>query len=340
MMKPVPRLIDPFELDELHLPLPALEYLAEHGGVPVTPASPFGFILSGGPRCSAAEREIAGQDLVGRGILQPEGSAASDAIRAGAGAASHYAKALHVLAQPQIQLRVAVVAPPKEPTRLSLFLRDGWAAAGGVDGETFRVGAAVDANLVPRLLARHAAGKEPAADLRGIFLWPSQISLLTAIWPGQGKQAHEPVSAAAATTALARAGVSGEAAAAALRALSEAGIVGPAGDELGLQHPFRFWLALIWSGQYCELVATALTANNGGEPRQSDSSRRLLFVGPRGRRAHCQRLSGDDLTAALLTLGADPAPEHREDELVALAFLAEAVTTEMIRGLMRSAEQQ
>ncbi|MBI3473936.1 MAG: hypothetical protein HY013_21480 [Candidatus Solibacter usitatus] len=316
------RIADSLEAEPIRLSIAALEWLAEGGHLPLTPASPLAFLLGAARQTAAEEQAAAGRDLHSRGIRfgvtgRPAGQDPSGSL---------FRNAIEIVAAPEAVLRISIAAPPQPAVLLQLFLGKGRAALAFSGHDSLHVGAAMPVESLAAALTRKLEGAPPSPDLEEIRMWPSQVKVCSLVWSGSPDQsAGRPVSRTKAVAALEQGGVSASAAGEVLSGLCEAGIVEERKGLVSLQHPYEHWMPLIWSGHLFQLERIAFGDSPAPVPR-------MLFTGPPGSRALSQDLTGDELREELAAEG--DLVESAEESLLVLTHLDRDILADAVRGIL------
>jgi hypothetical protein len=313
----------------LSLSLAALEWLAEGNHFPIALKSPLHFLLETPRRTSAEQRTVAGQDLVRRGIIT-EGRPSNWGSPVDS---NHFRVSLGILARPGSRVRISILAPSKPPSVVTLFLAHGTASLAYFDAQTLRVAAPLQMNEFLAALTRNLASVAPPNPVQSP-IWLSQIRLSTVIWRGCGKRAVDPIRREDAIGALNSSSFGPEDAVAVVSSLHKTGFVQESDSWLSLHPRYRYCMDLIWSEHIFEIEHIPFSDEIGlKSPQANRGIKRLLFVGPPGRRLLCTRFTVVDPRHRQ---PASTAPEDTGPDtlnLIALTYLSREELGSWLAGL-------
>ena len=238
------------------------------------------------------------------------------------------AEALVILAQPQALVKLLATDGSPDQKAMSVAVRDGRATAFSLEEDGLTLAPAGD---LEALAASLPAGLTYAGPLAGseVFLWPSVITTLTALWAEKG-DVTAPLDRAETIAWLSGPELTAREAEMLLEESIASGAIEAAGDELRIPAALQPWLALVWSGHSAQIEYLPLdpdtpleTALDGGEGDH------VLFVGPPGQRVVNEAVRGEALAKRLG--GAEPP----EDTLVRLWTPTPDAVLDLVRGVLR-----
>ncbi len=316
------------------LSLPALEWLLESGSLSPSPRSPIAFLLKQPLRTSLEERIAAGKEVVQKGLLRGISSATARTDRS----AQLLGTALEILAQPTSRIRVTVITPSDQPLLITLFSAGEKVTLGYFDSRALHVAEPFGIRELVQNLERNVDSGPQIGPAR-VLIWASQIRLSTFIWGGCDKRATEAIRRSDALSALSRAKFNPEDASAIITCLLKTGVIEESNDWLVLQSVYRNCMDLVWSGHLFEIERTTLRDNVSPDD-QRDASKRLLFVGPPGRRLLCTHLTVSAPKQAPASPKSTQPADSRFERLVAFAHLPNVTLKAWIAGLMDGTAEQ
>ncbi|HXG64387.1 MAG TPA: hypothetical protein VNO70_04725 [Blastocatellia bacterium] len=320
-----------YQSESLRLSLADIERLREGGSVSISPASPFGFLLHRDAQTGKVKQQADGK------FFEPgiESEAGKTFARSGhQGGLSLFDKSLEILSRPDARLRVSSISPNEPPTMITIFMMGEHAACGFFDTDYFHVGAPVNAVHLVNSLACSLQGQAPPGG-NEISLFPSEIQLGSLLWRANGKRASGPISREEVDHMLKKAGVNEEEVHGVLAGLLQADLIRSLGDSFVLNPRYQYWLDLIWSGYMFEIEHMALAGMSASEVKSPEPRiKRLLFVGPPGRRVLYQMVNTAYLTDELSQSEAGDVEVPFEEDMVFLTYLPREVLDRAIADFL------
>jgi len=296
-------------MEFLHLSQAALEWLLEEGGLEVSEASPFGFLLRTPRRFSPKQRAAAAEtELAARGVTPAKASPPG-----ANGKPPGFESALRVLARPEALLRITISTPAGSPAIVSLFTRGDQGSVYYFDQDGFNVGSPVELTTVAASLEQQVQGPGPLEGEAAVAFWPSVLATLTQIWTAVKCDVAASVRRSDALARMGSPGPAEDTAGPALDELVQTGVLQATNGDLSIPPRYRPWLQLVWSGHLFQVNRLPLPAQ--GPPPAPEKGENLLFVGPPGRRVYCRDLTGAELMQKL-DATKQPPPERKAIELV------------------------
>lgn len=288
--------------ESVHLSVAAVRSLTASGRAPAWASSPLSAVLRQAEAAGAAPAP--GEDVPALdGLL---------------------AEALAIVAQPEALVKLLATDGSAGQKAISVAVKGGRAAAFSLEEDGLTLAPAGD---LEALAASLPAGLTYAGPLAGaeVFLWPSVITTLTALWAEKGDVAA-PLDRAGTIAWLSGPDLSAQEAELLLEQTIASGAIDADGDQLRIPLALQPWLALVWSGHSAQVEYLPLQADTPLESALDGEGDHVLFVGPPGQRVVNEAVRGEALTKRL---GGAQAPE---DTLVRLW----TPTPEAVRGLVRS----
>lgn len=189
-----------------------------------------------------------------------------------------------ILAHADAVLEVAEVQRGSAPVVLRAYVAGARACAAAVADDGVRIEAPVATKqlveqLTRKLLCTSAA---PGTQARGLL--PSEVALVTQLWPAHGQGISTSQARRDALAALTTAGVGPKEADAALQALVQSGLLVADAAAVRVDASFFQPLEALFSGQLIELRTGALDGS---------TSATALFVGPESNRFELERLPAE-----------------------------------------------
>ncbi|MEM7481877.1 MAG: hypothetical protein AAF481_11940 [Acidobacteriota bacterium] len=305
-----PERVDPFDVAPRAVSREVLADLRRAGGFEPVSASPLASFAAGGGGLPVSDASPA-EDLADQDFLA----------------------SLHLLANPELRLRVGLASPGAvareggPSIRLAhLYVRGSRVVRCEESADRVWIGPPLRLNDLVETLKELLSSRplvESAGEPAVLALWPIIADLAKILWPsGRG----HPIRRRHALLRLDHAVHDPALARRLLGALGESGIVLEAAGRISLSSAYRPWIEALFSGHRVEIERVELLSE---APR---SEERALFVGWPGRRVQLEEVSHQDLEALavpgvagpaglsedclLLTHLPDPALEARLIELV------------------------
>jgi hypothetical protein len=239
-----------------------------------------------------------------------------------------FTESIAIVARPQAYVRILMLTPDSEDGEvIGLLVRDGKGVSFALGEDVLHLGRAQElealvASLVPALTHEGPlAGNE-------VWLWPSVVQMLTALWQDDPDPAR----------ALPRAGlVSKLTTPEFTRAEAEKFVQGVIGsgavkaddDVLRIERGLQPWLALLWSGHAAQVEYVPLPAEAPLEQAIEGPRDHLLFMGPAPQRVRNDVVGGEELRSHL------GGRKGREDSMLHLSAPPAEDVAKALRTLLK-----
>jgi hypothetical protein len=238
-----------------------------------------------------------------------------------------FADALAIVGQPEALVKLLATDGSPEQKALSVAVKDGRATVFSLGDDGLTLAPAGD---LETLAASLPAGLTYAGPLAGgeVFLWPSVITTLTALWADKG-DVTAPLSRAQTVAWLSGPELAAHEAEILLEQTIASGALEADGDRLRIPAALQPWLALVWSGHSAQIEYLPLDPDTPLESALEGAGDHVLFVGPPGQRVVNEAVTGEALTQRLG--GVEPP----EDTLIHLWAPAPEDVRDLVRNVLR-----
>jgi hypothetical protein len=203
-----------------------------------------------------------------------------------------------IVTRPEAYVRILVLAPDSEDEQvIGLLAREGKGVSFSLGDDLLHLGRAQPLEAVVASLAPTLTHEGPLAG-NDVWLWPSVVQMLTALWqenPDPSRSlVRADVIARLTTPEFSRAEAEKF-----VQGVVGSGAVKANDDVLSIQSGLRPWLALLWSGHAAQVEYVPLPAEVPLEEAIDGPRQHLLFMGPTPQRIRNDVIAGDELQAHL-----------------------------------------